>query len=471
MMASVSASSMLNWVACSALICIAVLPVYGEELEVPTCASYFYKDHDCDKCVEVNTYLERFEEELGPNFTVVRYLVGDEEDNYNATILEALFDNISYAKTRGVPAFFVGKSFVIETEDWSARLDAVIQDNIGAPCLNPNDLFPEFHVYFSLTLIVAFFTALLTVSIHPALLAIFARFLRALGYGELYHAANTNIDLEAVPVVEDEKLESEEGGEKQEKSDEAAGDGAETKEESHDKDDDMTTTIPPDTSSATISTSSTPNKTKNAGTKPFDGCSQPFSVAAFFLSYMLPTFFVGAILVSIFVALVGTQSMESMFVIDKIACVLFFVVCLLFMFDVIGLKKVKIHMTLPICYGSQIANLANNARNEKDALRVGLLTFVVVFPLTFASQLACYLLVAGRTGDFASGYWAILVSTLSQMIPCIVLYFVACVDPPMLDRFWRMLPKRSSVLSLIISLSAGLFAFCFTLEGLAFNPL
>ena len=111
-------------------------------------------------------------------------------------------------------------------------------------------------------------------------------------------------------------------------------------------------------------------------------------------------------------------------------------------------------MSVPICFSSKLIQLANSTRSMQGAMFTGLLAFVVLLPLTAASQLACYFIIVGRVDETPLGFWAVFVAILAQMLPCIMLHVFSCFKPAILDTFRRWLPKWSPVLSLIISLSA-----------------
>ena len=465
-----------------AAVCVTVVSADDDGLEKPTCAQYFYKEKDCPNCTKFSKILDEVVEEYSPNLTVLRYAI--DNDDYNTSLMNAFYDYHSYKKERVVPVLFVGKGIIVGNEwdtDYHARISAVVETQAGAECPDPDSvLYPDLHISFALTLVLAFFASLATVSIHPGILVVFARLLRSLGFGELYSSASTATELESVPEIEvSSGGDAPNGKEEEAKEDEGKGGVEESPRKIEEA----------DTSSAVLSTESdtkageddagsvekdkaTPaaGSTDKKANKP-DGVSRFLSVGVYFLMYMLPTFLVGIIFVAIVIAIIDRQTLMSMFVVDKIACALFFLVCVLFALDVLGYKCCHVHMSVPLCYGAKLTQLANSTRSVKGAMYTGLLAFVVLLPLTAASQLACYFLIAARSEETSVGFWAVFVALLGHMLPCIVLYVIVCFKPAVLDTFWRRLPKWSPLLSLIIALSAGLFAFCFVLEGLVFNPL
>ena len=85
-------------------------------------------------------------------------------------------------------------------------------------------------------------------------------------------------------------------------------------------------------------------------------------------------------------------------------------------------------MSVPICFGSKLIQLAISTRSMQGSMFTVVLDFVVLLPLTQASQLACYFLIAGRVDETSLGFWAVFVAVLAQMLPCIMLYVFLCFN-------------------------------------------
>jgi len=462
--------------------------VYGEKLSKTTCCEYFYKEKDCPNCTIFSSIVDELEREYAPNLTVRRYIIGDSKDDYNASLLDAFYNNFSYEKDRVVPVFFVGKGIIVGDQDedfdgYRTRIDAVLEKQVGSKCPNPDSiLYPDLGISLGLTMFLAFSIMLTTVSIHPVNLAVFARLLRALGFGEFSALPTTGAEMDELETesskkeeeeITEEKDEPKEPKEKEEtdssqvvisasetegetkSTDEDASVVSKTKKQVHEEEDDDENTL--------VGNSVFPISRGDY--------TRFLSVSTFLTVYTLLSFLLATAIVAIIIGIVDKQSKMSMFIVDKIACSFLLLTFVLYVIDVLTPKCVKIHFSAPLYLGSKLSHLSSSTKSVKDAIVTALLTFVVILPLTASSQLGYCFLVAGRSKFTYKATYAVFMGTVGQFLPLFILYFIVCFKPSFLEFFWNKLPERSPILSLIISSAAGIFAFIFILEGLAFNPV
>ena len=199
-------------------------------------------------------------------------------------------------------------------------------------------------------------------------------------------------------------------------------------------------------------------------------CTRRGCVAAYLGTYMLLNAALGAVLVGLLLACIGTQTRASMFAVGKCAAALYALVFVLFLQDALCGRRTCVHMDMPPCGARALSRRAGRARSPARSAAAGATAFAVLLPLTLASQIACALLVVARSAALAPALAAVAAAALAPVRPCLALLVAARVAPASLDTVWRRLPARTYVLDLIIAAGAALLCLLLVLEGLVFDP-
>lgn len=455
----------------------------ADELERPTCVQFFYKP-DNPNCTQVLPALAELEQVYAPNLTVERYAVG--EHDYHAALLDAFFTRVGYRGARGVPALFVGRTVVVGYGEPYSRYDGAILREVGAACVDPEHVLPHSRVTSddsaaaparsaALAALLAFGAALTTVAVHPAVLVVFVRLLRALHFNVSRaqraqdvataasgaHALAKGSSADAVPEVV------------------VAGTGTLGPL----ADDAPSGTTPATTAAPAADTTTAPiaggkaadeheedDEHEEPDAAAMGACARHGCVAAYLGAYGLLNLVVGAALVGVLLACIGAQTAASMFAVGKCAAALFALVCVLFVQDALCGRRTCIHMDMPPCGGPTLVARAGRVRSVAGALAAGATAFAVLLPLTLASQIACSLLVVARSTALAPALGAALAAAVAHVLPCVVIVLVAVARPAAVDTIWRRLPVRTYVLDLVVAAGAALLTLLLVLEGLVFDP-
>lgn len=456
----------------------------GDELESPTCVQFFYKP-DNPNCVLVLPAVDEIERMYAPNLTVERYVVG--EHDYHAALLDAFFSRIGHRGARGVPAFFVGRAVVVGSGEPLSRYDEAVLKQAGAACVDPEHVLPRSQVASdgsdaapprspALAAVLAFAAALTTVAVHPAVLVVFVRLLRALRFNvpraqraqdaamaaaassSDAHAIAKGSSADAVPEVV------------------VAGTGTLGPLA------DAPNTEPAATADKAVDTAAAPiaagtgtgadeqQEQEDAAAAAMGACARHGCVAAYLGAYGLLNLALGAVLAGVLLACIGTQTRASMFAVGKCAAALFALVAVLFVQDALCGRRTCIHMDMPPCGGRALSRRAGRVRSAAGALAAGATAFAVLLPLTLASQIACTLLVVARSAALAPALAATLAAAAAHVLPCVAVLVAALAAPATVDTIWRRLPARTYVLDLIVAAAAALLALLLILEDLVFDP-